>query len=126
VVVPCGRNWPVTDATPLPLPSAAVIGTVTLVPASGAGTGIEPVGAVLSTTRVSTTSLTLPAASVARARSSYEPSASEAVLSAHERGDVAPEHSVVHDPPAGRYSIASEARPLPSAPLAVSVLLPVR
>ena len=41
VVVPCWRNWPVTEATPLPLPSAAVIGTDT-VPRSAPGAGIEP------------------------------------------------------------------------------------
>ncbi len=101
VDAPCWRNWPVTEATPLPPPSSAVSATST-VPRSGASAGTEPVGAVLSTTRVSVESATLPAASVARARSSYEPSSRSAVLSVHERGDVVPEQPVVQVPPAGR------------------------
>ena len=67
---PLWRNWAVTSATPLPVPSAAVMPTAAAVPRRAAGAGIEPVGAVLSTTRVSARSATLPAASVARPRSS--------------------------------------------------------
>ena len=95
------RNWPVTEATPLPAPSSA-LSEMSTVPRSGVSAGTEPVGALLSTTRVSAESATLPAASVARARSSYEPSISSDVLSAHERGDVVPEQAVVQLPPAGR------------------------
>jgi hypothetical protein len=98
---PAGRIWSVTLATPVPVPSAAVAAIVA-VPRSGPGATTETVGAVLSAVRVSRSSRTFPAASVARARSSYEPSVSVVVASAHERGDVAPEHSVVHEPPAGR------------------------
>ncbi len=66
---PTARNCAVTEATPLPVPSAALIVTTAL-PLSAPGTGIDTVGAVLSTTRVRTRSATLPAASVARPRSS--------------------------------------------------------
>ena len=48
------------------------------------------------------------------------------MLSEHERGDVAPLQSVVQVPPAGRYWIASDARPLPSDPVAVRFSVPVR
>jgi hypothetical protein len=67
---PAIRNCAVTRATPLPAPSAAVMPTAAAVPRSAPRAGIEPVGAVLSTTRVSAAYAALPAASVARARSS--------------------------------------------------------
>ena len=67
---PVGRNSSVTPVTPVPEPSAAFIESVT-VPRSGpAGGTTETVGAVLSSVRVSVASVWLPAASVARARSS--------------------------------------------------------
>ena len=97
---PC-RIWIVTCLTPEPAPSAAVAGTV-IVPLTDPRAGIEPVGAVLSTVRVSVKSCSLPTASVARARSSWSPSASVVLSSAHACGDVRPEHSVVQEPPAGR------------------------
>src|SRR4051794_19035090 len=95
VVAPFARYWMVVETTPEPAPSSAVAASVAT-PRSAPGSGVVTAGAWLSMRRTNgVVTRELPALSSAPACSSTSPSGSVVVSSEHERGEVAPEHSVI-------------------------------